>query len=440
MKISDEIDNQLNAILEGYKQRSTLRDSLQTCDKGDYGKDSKKGRLLTSILTQMEAVELKTLISIVKLPMLFEPLCKKQGIAVNRLDMIRFFRPYQVIEQALSSCKTHPRSFSELKCHTYNVLIQRANEQGTESGKFLGLRDVRHFVEFDGIVYDVVAIIESLVRMLGLALESNLDCSKHLFINQTRDFKIAIWANPGFYEIAMKILSQKIRKGSSQKKTTELAVVKRDIEQRLERIEVYFRERYELRDAIQKLCGWETRGKTGEYQRIKVKVNLAEDNLLHELYHLGDNVRKYLRLCDCIEDIKVVDNFQPYRWCGEYVNHLKHGSRGRNRPSAIQEYIVEFYNQNGPKPSAEDKLIDLAFQINIDGRIETCMDIAQQLIDLWCLFLRYHSDIDFTSFTTQINNIIRNEFLGKSVYSAKIPDGILDEAKRTARERRGLNL
>ncbi|MHC4620555.1 MAG: hypothetical protein ACYTEQ_22640 [Planctomycetota bacterium] len=440
MKTSDEIDNRLNAILEGYTQRSTLRDSLQTCDKGDYGKDSEKGRLLTSILTQMEAVELKTLTSIAKLPMLFEPLCEKQGIAVNRLDVIRFFRPHQVIEQALSSCETAPRTFFELRCHRYDVLIQRGNEQGTELGKPLGLRDVRHFVEFDGILYDVVGVIESLVRMWGLVLESNLDCSEHLFVNQTSDFKVAIWASPGFYETAMKILSQKITKGQSQKKTTELAVVKGDIEQRLERIDVYFRERYELRGAIRKLCRSDGRKKTGEYQRVKVKANLAEDNLLHELYHLGDNMRKYLRLCDRIEDMKVVDNFLPYRWCGEYVNQLKHGSRGRNRASAVQEYFIEFYDRNGPKPSVGGKLIDFAFQINIDGRLETCMEISQKLIDLWCLFLRYHSDIDFTSFTVGINDIIRNEFVGKSVYSGKIPDGILDEAKRKARERRTLNL
>ena len=440
MKTSDEIDNRLNAILEGYQQWSTLRVSFQTCDKEDYGKDSEKGRLLTKILSQMEQIELNMLWNISKLLSEFEGLCKKNGVPLNRLDVIRFFRPYQAVERTLSNCEVPPQSFFKLGCKTYNMLIQPAHKQSTESGKSSGLVDVRHLVKFDGIVYDVVAIIESLVRMWGLVLESNLDCSKHLFVNQTRDFKIAIWANPGFYETAMKILSQKITKGQSQKKTTELAVVKRDIEQRLERIEVYFRERYELRHAIQKLCGRDAQKKTGEYQRVKVKVNLAENNLLHELYHLGDNMRKYLQLCDRIEDIKVVDNFLPYRWCGGYVNQLKHGSRGRNRPSAVQEYFIEFYDRNGPKPSVGDKLVDFAFQINIDGRLETCMEISQQLIDLWCLFLRYHSDIDFTSFTAWINNIIRNEFLGKSVYSAKIPDGMLDEARRKAQERRKLNL
>lgn len=439
MKTSDEIDKRLNTILEGYKQRSTLRDSLQTYDKGDYGKDSEKGRLLTSILTQMEAVELKILANIVKLPMLFEPLCKKQGVAANGLDVIRFFRPYQAIERILSNCEVPPQSFFKLGCKTYNMLIQPADKQNADSEKPSGLVDVRHLIQLDGDVYDVVVMIESLVRIWSLVLESNLDCAEHAFVHESKSIEAIVWVNGGFYDAATKQFSPTDTNKQSQIVSPELTVVKQDLQKRLKQIEFCFRKRYERRDATQNLCGHDAQARTKEYQDFVMELQLTEDNLLHELYHFGDNIKKYLKICNRIEDKKVVDNFLPYRWCGNYVNHLKHGSKRKKR-LAIPGYQIQFFDQTGLKPTIEDKLVDCAFLINVDGRLEAGMEIAQRLIDMWLLFLRYHSDIDITETIAWINSVRRKEFLGKATYTAKIPDGVLDDAKRQAQERRRLNL
>jgi len=439
MKTSDEIDNRLNTILEGYKQRSLFRNSLQTCDTGDYGKDNEKGRLLTSILTQMETVELKTLANIAKLPMLFEPLCEKQGIAVNRLDVIRFFRPYQAIERILSNCDV-PQSFFKLGCETYNVLIQRADKQDVDSGKPSGLVDVRHLIQLDGNIYDVVAMIQALIRMWSLVLESNLDCEKHTFVGQSRSVEADMWVNGDFFEAVTKKFSPKDINKQSQIVSPELAVVKQDIKKRLNRIEFHFRKRYERRDATQNLCGHDVQANTKEYQDFVMELQFTEDNLLHELYHLGDNIKKYLKICNRIEDKKkVVDNFLPYCWCGNYVNHLKHGSKGKKRP-AIPGYMLHFFKRTGLKPTNEDRIIDCAFLININGCLEDGMEIAKRLIDMWLLFLRYHTDIDITETQRWIKSVRRKEFLGKAVYTAKIPDGVLDDAKQQVQERKGLNL
>jgi len=262
MKTSDEIDNRLNTILEGYKQRSTLRDSLQTCDKGDYGKDSEKGRLLTSILTQMEAVELKTLANIVKLPMLFETLCKKQDVAKNRLDVIRFFRPYQAIERILNNCEVPPQSFFKLGCKIYNMLIQPADKQNVDSEKPSGLVDVRHIIQLDGSVYDVVVMIESLVRIWSLVLESNLDCAEHAFVRESKSIEAIVWVNGGFYDAATKKFTPTDTHKHSQIVSPELTVVKQDLQKRLKQIEFYFRKRYERRDATQNLCGHDVQART----------------------------------------------------------------------------------------------------------------------------------------------------------------------------------
>lgn len=440
MKTSDEIDNQFNTILEGYKKRSTLRDSLQTCDKEDYGKDSEKGRLLTSILTQMEAVELKTLANIVKLPMMFELLCKKQSVAANRLDTIRFFKPHKAFERILGKCEAPPQSFFKLGCKTYNMLIQPADKQGVDSEKPSGLVDVRHLIQLDGNVYDVVAMIQALIRMWSLVLESNLDCEKHTFVGQSRSVEADMWVNGDFFEAATKKFTPKNTNKQSQIVSPELTVIKVDIQNRLKRIDLHYGERYNSRDAIRKLCGSDVRERTEKHQRIIFKMQVAEDNLLHELYHLGYNAKKYLAKCNRIDDFKVVESFEPYRWCGNYVNSLKHGSRGKNRPSAMPGYQIEIYDQKGPKPTVEDGILDCLFMINFDGRLEAGMEMAHRLIDMWFLFLKYHSDIELASITERVNSIRRNEFMGKSLYSAKIPDGVLDDARRQAQERRRLNL
>jgi len=439
MQTSQKIDDQLIAILEGYKQRSLLNLSLRTYDKEDHGKDTEKGRSLASILAQMEAVELKILTSLAELLGVFERLCKEQNIASDRLDSIRLFKPHKVIEQALSSRTTLPLSFSELGCKTYNMLIQRPN-QSNGSGKSSGLVATRHLVRFDEEVYDVVAIIESLIRMWSLMLESNLDCEEHAFVSRSRSVEVDMWVNGGFYEAATKLLPPAVTNKQAQIVSPELAVVKQDLQDRLKRIEFYYHERYETRDAIQKLCGRDVKERTKEHQHAVMKAQSAENNLLGELYHLGDDVRKYLKICSRSNDIKIVENFRPYHWCGNYVNHLKHGSRGKSRPPAIPGYQIEYYDQKGPKPTVEDKVVGCAFLINIDGRLEDGMEIAYRLIDMWFLFFRYHSDIELTDITARVNGIRRNEFIGKSIYSAKIPDGILDDAKRQAQERRKLNL
>ncbi len=436
LKIPEKIEHQLNTITTDYKEIASLQKALCTCDNADYGKDNEKGRLLTSILTEMEAIELKTLSTLVDLVRGFELLCSKQSIASKLLDPIKLFKPNKMIEQAFSKRTTLPQSFFEIGCQTYNVLIQRT-KQNKEPTELSGLIAARHFVQFDEDVYDVVAMIQSLIRMWSLILESNLDCDKHAFVNQSRSVEVDIWQSRGFYDAITKRFP--LAKKQTKITTPELTVVKRDIQDRLKRIELHYQERYNSRDALRQLCGRDAGERTKAYQRVILKMQVDEDNLLHELYHLGDNVKKYLTKCSRSRDFKIIESFKPYRWCGNYINYLKHGAKGKKRP-AMPGYEISVFARKGAKPTVEDKLVDCLFMINIDGRIENEMEIAHRLIDIWFLFIRYHSDINLTDITASINSIRQKEFVGMSLYSAKIPDGVLNDAKKQAQERRKLDL
>lgn len=436
LKIPEEIEYQLNTIIKDYKKLAALQKALRTCDKDDYGKDNEKGRLLTSILTRMEAVELKILSTLANLVKEFELLCSKQSVAPKLLDPIKLFKPHKSIEQTLSNRTKLPKSFFELGCKIYNMLVQRP-KQNKEPTELSGLIAARHLVQFDEDVYDVVAMIQSLIRMWSLILESNLDCDKHAFVNESRSVEVDIWQSGGFYDAATKLFP--LAKKQTQITTPELTVVKKDIQDRLKRIELHYQERYNSRDALRKLCGRDAGERTKTYQRVILTMQVDEDNLLQELYHLGDNVKKYLNKCSRSRDFKIIESFKPYRWCGNYINHLKHGAKGKKRP-AMPGYQIELFNRKGAKPTVEDKLVDCLFMINIDGCLENEMEIAHRLIDIWFLFLRYHSDINLTDITTSINCIRQKEFVGMSLYSAKIPDGVLNDAKRQAQERRKLDL
>lgn len=414
MKTSQEIDNQLIAVLEGYKQRTALQLSLRCYDQEDYGKNTEKGRSLDSILVQMEAVELNVLANIAKLVGIIECMCKKQSIATGRLDSVRLFGPHQAIKQVLGGHTISTRSFFDLGCKTYNMLIQRPSKS-KESGESSGLVAARHFVQFGQDVYDVVAMIQALIRMLSLVLESNLDCEKHTFVSQSRSVEVDMWVNGGFFEAATKFLPPTETNKLAPIAVPELTVIKEDIQNRLKRIDLYYGERYDSRDVIRKLHGRDVQERTETHHRITLKMQVVEDNLLHELYHLGDNVKKYLEKCNRSNDFKIVENFEPYRWCGNYVNNLKHGSRGKNRPSAMPGFQIEIYDQKGTKPTVEDSILDCLFMINFDGRLESGMEIVHRLIDMWFLFLRYHSDIELASITERVNGIRRNEFIGMSI-------------------------
>ncbi len=439
MQTSQEIDDELIGILEGYKQRAKLQRSLRAYVQEDYRSATEKGRSLTSILTQMEGVELDILQGLAKLVGGMECMCTKQGIAPGGLDSIRLFGPHKAIEELVSERTAPMRSFVELGCKTYTMLIQQPNEK-MKAGEVSGLVDARRVVQLGDDVYDVVAMIQALIRMWSLVLESNLNCEKHAFVSRSRSVDVDMWVNGGFLEATAKLLPPTKSSKPVLVVSPELAVIKQDIQNRLKRIVLQYGERYDSRGILRKLCGRDTQERKKAYERVILKMQVAEDSLLHELYHLGDNVKKYLAKCNRTADFRIVESFEPYRWCGNYVNSLKHGSRGKNRPSAMPGYQFIIYDRIGPKPTIDDKIVECLFLINIDGRLECGMEIAHRLIDMWFLFLRYHSDIDLANITARINGIRATEFVGKALYSAKIPDGVLDDAKKQAQERRKLNL
>jgi hypothetical protein len=460
--IPKEIDAQLITIVENYKKLITFQNSLCECDKDDWGKETQKGQLLTRILKDMEGTELKLLKSFANLTGEFEQLCRNQGVDTNLLNPIKFFKPQIIVEATLKTQKSIPSTFQEIGWEVQSAVIQRHlqdkmsfreiikevsliartfRSKGYKGVKELyGLTSVRHLVGYDEGLYDVIGMIQSLIRVWGLVLMSNFYIEIHDFIALGGYIEAEMWMTGNFYEGVSKIVPKTLDPKETQAERQELSVIKNEIQDRFKRIKLYFKERHESRDALRCFCGRDIQEKNSTYREVLFKIQTSGDNLLHELYHLGDNVKTYLYILNRKKDLEIMERFKPYRWCASYVNHLKHGSEGKGRPVAIAEYVAHIFNRNGVEPTVDDKLIDCDFMININGQIESRMGITLQLIDMWFQFLRYHSDIDVAETKGGINSICQKEFVGKIQYSAKLPDGILDRAKRQAEERRKMKL
>jgi hypothetical protein len=139
------------------------------------------------------------------------------------------------------------------------------------------------------------------------------------------------------------------------------------------------------------------------------------------------------------KEINVIDLFKPYRIAANFVNTHKHGIKGRNAKSAKIDYTVFVFDRKSEKPRAEDTVIGIITILNYDGEVFPTIDLIIDLTRAWDMFLRYHTDIDTESYWEKICKVrARNE--GKSVYSAPIPKGVLEDAKRQAQQRKVLDI
>lgn len=219
--------------------------------------------------------------------------------------------------------------------------------------------------------------------------------------------------------------------------------VKRDIADRLSKIAFHFEERNRIRATFEQctLGDLFPDSLTAKMlERLLTRVQSEELTTLLELVHLIDNMRKHLNLhqLDATE-LKVIEKSEPYRVATNFVNVHKHGSRGRNKRSAHIDYTVPILVQKGKKPQLSDKLIDIRSMINFEGDLFDSIDVIEKLIHIWEKFLRDHTEIDLRPFSSRIGVVLQFQH-GQAQYSAKMPHGVLVDAKAKADERKHIDL
>ena len=77
--------------------------------------------------------------------------------------------------------------------------------------------------------------------------------------------------------------------------------------------------------------------------------------------------------------------------------------------------------------------------INFEGNLFDSMDLIKSLIRMWEMLLREHTELDIKPLVSSIGTVLALE-CGKSTYSAKIPSGVIYDAKAQAEQRKNLDL
>jgi len=220
-------------------------------------------------------------------------------------------------------------------------------------------------------------------------------------------------------------------------------ITSNEIGDRLNKIAFHFEERDKFRADLTQFSGSDcdpTASNHGELERAIVRIQSEELNILSELFHLHDNVTKYFQVHGLkTSELGVIDNFKPYRVAANYVNTQKHGTRGRNQTSAKLDYHALVYERATAVPSPADKLLDVRSLINFEGKLLESADVIECLIRIWEMFLRHHTEVDVAPFVSRIGAVLARR-QGGSVYSARLPDGVIADAKARAIERKHVHI
>jgi hypothetical protein len=216
-----------------------------------------------------------------------------------------------------------------------------------------------------------------------------------------------------------------------------------EIHSRLDNIALHVESRHRYRQEFESYIGADcdpSSASNTPLNRVSKRVENEDIRALYELVHLQDNVKKYLSITGTDpSEVDFVDKFRGFRVAANFVNTHKHGIRGRNAKAAKIDYHWIVFAQNGAEPTINDRIRDSIAMINFEGQLHGIHQLVMDVIAIWRLFFKYHTKLEIEAFDKRIDEHLAT--LSKlSRYSAKIPQGVLDDAKRVSLGRKALNI
>jgi hypothetical protein len=217
----------------------------------------------------------------------------------------------------------------------------------------------------------------------------------------------------------------------------------RDIRCRLKRITARIQEHEAQRAGFAAFTGRDTLPSAPANKDLRRLEDLYVDNmtfLLSELVHLRDNVGKWIKASHGTqEELPVVEDLKPFRVASCYVNTHKHGVRGRNKASAVEDVAARIYAEADGQVSRDSHIVDVVPMIDYEGEVWQKWTLVDDLMQLWELFLRNHTDVDTTEFRVELRRslLCRQQL---SEYSFRVPTGIISHLKGLADDRKHLDV
>jgi hypothetical protein len=383
----------LRDIVACLGRREEIRVALGNESKAGY--DAQSGAVseaIAGLIRTLKSEEWSLLGLLVGLLENVERSLRASGTSIGSLDPIRHFKPFQMANRILAT------DANTLK-HHYSILSRSTAEHAKgpiEDIVFTAADDDRVWQTFD-VALDLLQYLELFLRH-----QTKLECA-----DLSRGVRRSRWRRaPG--TVFRDALTREIKTITSRKlagadrRTADAQ--REEISKRLERVLMHLTERETRRTQLERFTPRDQEPSAPSYKDLERQVQLYHDELsllLSELVQLHDNVFKWLKAHRRSQhELSIVERLPPYRVAACYVGPAKHGGRDRNKTSALGDDVIEFLSDSeGP---GGPHLIDADPIINYEGERWQGSIIVDDLIQLWELFLRNHTDVDTTTFRVEI--------------------------------------
>lgn len=428
--------DRLNEVAAHFKKRDDICEELALFTQTDYNPASPKCEDLTRLITRIQEEELIIFSHIVSLKTDVERLFEAFGFNKRAIGMIFEFKPFKIAEKFVNEQATGWQNKPKLVKQQYAFV---ASSQSSKAS-------IQAFISFlvcNKDIYPSIELIRDLIRIWIFFLEEHAEVNVENFLQKytavlNRDTVYSKYVPKKIFEHFKENLR---KKGLPAQR--ELVVIEKEIKERFSSIVSIFEELDELRSNLSKFTLFDTYpapAKNEKLEKLLFKIKRQEVAILSELVHLKDNTIKYMRVSGRNKaELEVIDEFKPYRIASNFVNAHKHGTSGKNRPSAKIDYSTFYFKQTGSNPAPNDPLIGMSSIINYAGDLRQTEKLIMELMFVWRLFFKYHMEIDVESFNDRIRAV--SECIQKtSFYSCVMPKGLLDDAKYLSDERKGLDI
>ena len=348
----------------------------------------------------------------------------------SSVDLIRRFKPFQVAEWILAPSGVRPS-------YSYGIVSHQTPGTEREDGS---IYDVAFAVSDASSTWRILDIVCDLLQYWEIVLreQTGLECTD--FCQGARRSLLGRVQMTLFHDaLSGEALPAK---GSGPSRTVEAMAA--DIRRRLERIVAHIQEHEAKRVRFERFTARDEEPSAPAHEDLMQLERLYFDDatfLLSELVHLVDNVGKWL-LADrkTKQELSVIEDLKPFRVASCYVNTQKHGVRGRNKATAVEDIVVHFLAPSGRASAKEDfRIVDAVTLINYEGDAWQATSLADDLCQLWELFLRNHTSVNTREFRVELAKLLlkRKEL---SVYSTRLPDGIKPYLQEWADDRKHLDV
>jgi len=182
--ISEDILGRLKKVVLHFERREELRRELKKYQLGDYTPNATKGKEVTSLAGKIQTTESSILFELVHLLDNVKTYYKHNGLSESEFSIIERFRPYRVASNFVNVQKhgTRGRGKTSSRTDFYSLISKRSKEADAKISD--QIVDIQSMINFDGTVWEVMDVADSLVRLWELFLRHHTNINLTEFVTR----------------------------------------------------------------------------------------------------------------------------------------------------------------------------------------------------------------------------------------------------------------